>query len=164
MRLRGVGHLAHFVALAITPRTGGDRVRRVTSRPIAKSVVVLANKHDHFAAEVRDRVHPLIRVQRRWIKDRSLFAARAPLGFVERVHTEVEEERPLQTHPVCLILARQNLRRFLRDDGIRVTVGNHLLGGIRNWRGHRSEAGERTAQRQQIQFDCFWHHNFNLPD
>ena len=47
--------------------------------------------------------HP--RKGRRWIKDRCFFAARAPLDFVERIHAEVQEERPLQPHPIRLILA-----------------------------------------------------------
>ena len=59
----------------------------------------------------------------------------APLDAIERIHAEVEKERPLQPHPVRLIGARQNLRGFFGDDGSGITVGNYLHRGIRDRRG-----------------------------
>ena len=54
----------------------------------------------------------------------------APFDFVERVHAEVEEERPFQQHPRRLIRTRQNLRRLLDDDGGRIAFVDYLLGRI----------------------------------
>src|SRR5436190_11971911 len=97
-------------------------MRRVTRGPIAESIVMFTDEHNHLASEVSYRVQPLTRVQRRRVEDRSFFAARAPFDFVERVHAEMEEERPLQPHPIRLIGAWQNLRRLLGNDGVSVPL------------------------------------------
>ena len=91
LRPRSLGHLTHLVALAGAPRTGRDRVRRVTRRPIAKPIVKLADKHDHLAAEICHRVQLLIRDQRRWVENHWLFTTAAPFDFIERVNAEVED-------------------------------------------------------------------------
>jgi hypothetical protein len=59
------------------------------------------------------RAAPLIRVEFGGVEKRRIFPATAPFHFIERVHTEVNEERPLKPHPRRLIRARQNFRRFL---------------------------------------------------
>ena len=154
MRLSGVGHLAHLVALAAAPRTRRDGVRRVARGPITKSIVMLGDEHEQIAAEILRCAEPLVRVERRGIEQRRFFTPRAPLDFIERVHAEVEEERPLESHPRGLIRARQHLRRLLGDDGGGVTFVNHLLRCIRDRigilvRGVRGRLTLSTSQTQQ---------------
>ena len=146
---RGIGHFQHNVALAITPRTGCDRVRGVASRPHAESIVVFADEHDHLATESLHRVEPFVGIQFLGIENRRVFMTAAPFHFVERVHAEVEKERPLQPHPVRLIGARQNLRRLFRDDGVGIAIGNHLLRGVRDRRGCIFVRERLPAGRQQ---------------
>jgi len=84
--------------------------------------MVFADEHEHLAAKILRRAKPLVRVEFGGIEKRRFFAPAAPFHFVKRVHAEVEEKRPLQPHPVRLIGARQNLRRFLDNDGIGIAV------------------------------------------
>ena len=147
MRLRGLNHFAHFVALAITPRTGRHRMRHIARGPIAESIVMLADEHDHLAAEIRNRDHPLICVELRRIENRRFLTPRAPFDFIERVHAEVEEERPLQPHPRDLIRARQNLRRLRGNDGGGIALGDHLFRGERNQGGRGIVLRDRRCQR-----------------
>ena len=152
MRPRGIGHLAHQITFAAAPRTGDGRMRRVARRPHAKSIVMLADEHDHLAAEILYRAQPLVGIQFRRIENRRLFATAAPLDFVERVHAEVQEKRPLQPHPSRLILARQNLRRLLGDDRIGIAFVDHLHRGVGDLsRRSRAALRERlpTCQRQE---------------
>ena len=104
-------------------------MRRVPRGPVAKSVVVFADQHNHLAVEFLHRVQPLVGVQLLGIENGRVFPAAAPLDAIERVHTEVQEERPLQPHPVRLVGTRQNLCRLFRNDGAGVTAGNDLLRG-----------------------------------
>jgi hypothetical protein len=53
------------------------------------------------------RAAPLIRVEFGGVEKRKIFPATAPFHFIERVHTEVNEERPLKPHPRRLIRARR---------------------------------------------------------
>ena len=112
--------------------------------------MVLADEHDHLAAEIFHRAQPLVRVEFRRIEKRRLFTPAAPLDFIERVHAEVEEERPLQPHPSRLIGARQNLRRLFGDDGGGIAFGNHLHRGIRN-RSRVLVRGRLTVGERKIQ-------------
>ena len=101
-------------------------MRRVARRPHGETVVMLGDDHEHRAAEILHRAHPLIRVQFRRTKNRRLFPARAPFDFIESVHAKVQEERPLRPHPRRLVRTRQHLRRLLC---------NYVHGGVGDWRG-----------------------------
>jgi hypothetical protein len=96
------------------------------------------------------RAAPLIRVEFGGVEKRKIFPATAPFHFIERVHTEVNEERPLKPHPRRLIRARQNFRRFPGDDGGGIAFVDHLLGGMRD-RGGLLVRGRLTAGKRKIQ-------------
>ena len=88
--------LLHRVA---TEGTVLDRMLRVSRRPQAEAVVVLAGEDQPFHPALFRRAHDLVGIEVRWIEHRGRLVAVPPLAVRECVHREVDKAVELEVVP-----------------------------------------------------------------
>jgi hypothetical protein len=88
-----------------------------TGRPERKAVVVLGGQDDSREACCLEGARPLSCVKGRWVEQRRILTAVAPLFTRERVRSEVDERVHLHALPLTLRMSRQ--RNWGSDDNCR---------------------------------------------